>query len=257
MIPKESFLRNIPGSLRIEQRLPLEAISYCISAIYVSYARLRAIIEDVGVDDPKSAMDITYEQRMDLFATAWSIIDQSHMLISLLRTLPLKKGDELEAFTEKYRDVTYIRNGMDHIHSNLKNLAALREVRPPLFGCLSYCVLIPHIQPDGSKSYEPIEKFNVVTITAGSFTHENHRSPMLNPIGKRIDGPFGAFEFAAFSFIVNLSYLVFDLGGIVKVFDTCIRDQFVKSAEEAAAAAGQSVDDLLKPNGGLAGCGKS
>jgi hypothetical protein len=214
MLSDQSFFKKIPTVITLEQRLIWEGAGWAIDMIFGSYERLRQAA--IRIDTGSTQYPTLVAQEM--FACAWSIIDQCHMLCNILkRSSPPPRGPTAN-FIERCKAVTLIRNSMDHLHSNIKNIANKKSALPPLFGAMSFSRVEPEHVIEGK-----LRGCKVITITAGALTHPNHTFGFLNPAGRSIELPVGMFEFEAFEHRLSLSDLVLDLRKLVEIYDTDVK----------------------------------
>lgn len=247
---RDSFLKRLPRGIHLQERLVLDALGFSLGCIALNIARLRKAALEIAV--PPTAIDDAI--RFGLFADAWSIVDQGHVVRSLLRTLPDISHPTLSSFVERHEAATLLRNRMDHLHANIPNLAKLTERRPPIHGALSF--LRPKLSDSGAAKLSagsmPCDPHDYTTsyifmLTAGSFTHDHHTANIVNPAGRLIEYPVGAFMLHAFDEKVDLSELAHDAAKISKAFDNDIRPQVEELIRKHAAANGASAEELLEP----------
>jgi hypothetical protein len=215
MLPKNSFFKNIPKVIELEQRLVFEAAGWAIDTIFLSYEAMRATAATI-----KPSSEHLELASHEIFTRAWAMIDQTHMLRSLLRRLSPPEESQTAMFIMNYEAVTSLRNAMDHLHGNIKNLANKAKPLPPVFGALSFCAVGPDQVAKAQDGTNVIRGCRVFTLTAGAFTHPTHRFVMTNPAGRRIELPVDLFEFEAFEHRICLSDLVRDLSKLVELYDT-------------------------------------
>ena len=244
MLASDTFFRQVPKALEVRQRLILEGAGWAINSIYWAFDQLKAAAREVKFDAAG------HDSEHGIFVSCWSIIDQCHMLRKLLSELPILPGGPTEYFIKNYERVTLIRNAMDHLHNQLNNLAESKKQRPPIFGVLSFCMFTDDDmaeQPDGSKKALGCQ---VVALTAGSLTHQNHTWHIANPTGKRIEVPLGCFEFEAFDHIVSFSELIEDVNALVNHYNTEIKQKIDEGIRAAASEKGLDTEAVLKERGG-------
>jgi hypothetical protein len=71
-----------------------------------------------------------------MFIHAWTIVDSLHVANDMVRALGYNTARSAE-FQAKYRVATLLRNKMDHVANQARNLAN-RTNQPPLLGTISY-----------------------------------------------------------------------------------------------------------------------
>src|SRR5665213_898657 len=138
MIGDHSFFKKIPLALDLEQRLVWEGAGWAIRMIDLSFERLREAAARVD-----ATTEMTYPTAMaaEMFSCCWSIVDQCHMLRNLLERVYANTNTKQAAFTKKFEAATSMRNAMDHLHQNIKNVSTKKAPMPPIFGALSFCVV--------------------------------------------------------------------------------------------------------------------
>jgi hypothetical protein len=143
MLLPDSFLRTVPHALEASSRLILDAAGWAINSILISFADLEKVAQEMPIDQPSAEL----EHR--LFVHYWSIVDQCHMLRSLLQRLPSTREQEIAEFISKTAAYTIIRNSMDHLPEKLSNLIKSEQQRAPLFGALVWIRVEPKDIVDG------------------------------------------------------------------------------------------------------------
>jgi hypothetical protein len=232
MITETSFFKNIPASITLEQRLIWEGAGWAIGAISWSFDRLKQAALQIDLDDKRSRSDLVRE----IFACCWSIIDQSHMLRELLKRSQPREDGPTDKFIKKIEAVTLIRNAMDHLHKNIKNIANAKDARPPLFGVLSFCFVKDRHLTKNSNGETVMTGCAVVSMTAGALTHPQHHWRAINPMGRLMEVPVGLFLFQAFEYTVSFSELMTDLAALVRHYDTTVKaDQELQLRQFARA----------------------
>ncbi len=241
MIPKDSFFKNIPSTLDLRQRLPLEGAGWAIDFIFWSFGQLRGAAALLPMDMRGEAAEHIIQ---GLFVYSWSIIDQCHMLRKLLERLELGEV-VIQDFVDRCGQATLIRNAMDHLHKQIGNLATLQQARPPIFGALSYCMVRDQdfeFLPDGSRRLKSCTCF---ALTAGALTHRTHHFEGVNPAGRSIELPIGLVQFEAFDHMISFSELAQDLTKLVRHFDEDFRKDFEQELGAAAREKGLDEEKAL------------
>ncbi len=220
MIGERSFFKKIPHIISLEQRLILEGIGWAIQMISLSFERLKSAAAQVDATSGSYPTSIAPE----MFSCCWSIVDQCHMLRKLLERIYATTQTKQAKFIEKFEAVTLMRNDMDHLHQNIRNISAKKTPMPPVFGALSFCAItnddLSSVDHDGV----PILKgCSVVTLTAGALTHPAHNFQVVSPTGRLLEVPVGAFQFMAFEHRIDLSELMSELSALVAHFDTVVK----------------------------------
>jgi hypothetical protein len=220
----------------------LEAASFAIDAIFLSYERLKSDAVGVTVDRIDQA---AHQLEHGIFVSVWSIVDQCHMLRNLLKELSLTPGGIIANFIEEHGNVTLVRNRMDHIHNQLKNIAEKKVPSPPLFGVLSFCRVS---EKDIERSIDGtfvMKRCLGITIAASSLTHTKHDFQLINLTGKSLEIPNGMFEFQAFENIIEISKLIKDLNKVVDHFETFVKPRIEERIRVAATEKGLDPEQVL------------
>lgn len=231
-----SFLRVVPSILDREQRLRIDALVFSADVMNAHWNILRDIAAFVGSDTDK----MTRVRQSILLSSAWSIIDHLNNVRQLANSLvdpvegPGPKTALLLNLTEPAR---FLRNKMDHLNGNLKNLAKSKGGGSPLFGGLGYFYC-----PKKSEGY-------TVVVQAG-FLHGGERATFVNPAGKLLTPPADLFQMTAFG-------VVFELGPPLAAFADWLEasaanweGQMREQIATLAAASGHSIEKLMEHPGG-------
>jgi len=135
MITDDSILRRLPVALDRGQRLQLEALVFSADAVMFAMETIWRITMAAGA----AADRVSASDRMAVLMAAWSVVDHVHVARELLRrTITGDYGPELSAFADTAATATKMRNVMNHLHTNIPNLAKAKGARPPIFGSLAY-----------------------------------------------------------------------------------------------------------------------
>lgn len=182
-----------------------------------------------------------------LFVNAWAIVDNTHLVRSLLRRSRIT-GQPVMEFITRTEVATRLRNKFDHVGEMVGNLA--RKSDPmALFGALSIHHVCPeHIDTTGPAG--PVLKgYHLVQVHAGrpvTMLHdleENDGKPFA------IERPVGRFLLQAFDLKANLSELVFNTRAVVEFYDDVIGPRVAKQVREAAKRQGLDPDKELLNTG--------
>ena len=196
MLPVDAFLRRLPIIVDAAQALQLEALVFSADAIEVSLN----IIRQARAEHRERIVEATHRVRVGLFVNAWTIVDCVHVARQVLAALDVKSPLAL-AFREKYASAHALRNNMDHLAGNARNIANAKS-RPPIFGALGY-VFIPEekvIEKDGRPS---MTGGYIVMLTTGRFAG-NATIRAVNPLDRELSAPVSAFRLEAFGETLEL-----------------------------------------------------
>jgi hypothetical protein len=165
MIPDDAFLRRLPTVLDAAQVVQLEALVFAADAIEASLASIRQITAHHRERLGEAGGNV----RVGLFIFAWTIVDSIHVVRQILTALDYKTPRAL-AFHEKYEAATVLRNKMDHLAGQAKNLGNAKG-RPPLFGVLTY-ICIPEEKASEKEGKVTVTGGMTAVVTTGRFIRE-------------------------------------------------------------------------------------
>jgi hypothetical protein len=246
MLPDTSLLRKLPLTLNATQRLRLEALVFSTDLLVLALNNLRHLATLRGAQ----INEITDVERKAMFVQAWAIVDHTHVVRQLLVDLANgKMGPKSTKFCSDAETATLLRNKMDHLHTNVGNLAKQKGMRAPLFGALTYLVVEPHQvkQRDGQNI---ISGATAVTVMAGTVPDGKLMFPMATtPRGI----PASAFKLFAFDREFDLEAAVLDLQEIMISMDNAFTTEINDQIDAIASRTGTPIDQLMAPAlGGLA-----
>ncbi len=194
------LVTDLPAEER-RKRLAADILDFSIAPVPAWYRRTAQSLLD---EFEKGSFGNPIEDQLlhMWFADAWSIVRNMHTMAQLIRKVPsditIQVSDKIERLLAS---CSSLRNGMDHVVSNLGNLATKIE-RPmsPLQGTLT-AVITPALHPGEGTS----ELYHVV-VTQSAWHHRFSMEP-VPPDGELfpITGRVGAVRLHAFGEIVNLS----------------------------------------------------
>lgn len=240
LISEESFLRRIPSCLDAKTKVIYHSIAHCISSIDINYQRIKTILSgEIGNSSP----NIDYHSRINLFSTAWSVIDHAHMLRQIFLTFQSPRKEIYENFINFTKDVSKLRNKMDHLHNNVNNIARSKDVVDPLFGSFQWYAL----KFDGVSSIENVTGYYVTTYWSAGQIHDKHKANLGRCLaeGEQVEFPFGRFVLSAFDIEINISKLYFELSDIVNHFNLNVRESIEGLIRKEAAERGISPDEEI------------
>ncbi|HEY9686093.1 MAG TPA: hypothetical protein V6C52_03865 [Coleofasciculaceae cyanobacterium] len=267
-MPETEFLRAIPLSLDLKQRIALEAVSFSLDAIIGSYNQIVYLLSQFS---HSKISDINREERVYIFTNIWTMIDQTHLINQLLKEIytPMKKHPEeddlhLGVVIDEKKELEFIdtylatysavisdlRNKMDHLRVNLNNLSNAKKIEP-IHGSLSYiCSNIEELRQEGI--------FHIVVLFTGNLTHKNHKLPVINPTkyaGEDINVPVDCLMLSAFGRKIYISELFTDTTKLKdtlnNVFGKRVKESLLQYAQEnnldtqEICKSGNSVDIVL------------
>jgi hypothetical protein len=222
MFAENSLIERPPEIFEMKLRLSLEAIAFSIRAILTS---LSAIEEICGYLNKSHRLPDN--SHTVLCMNCWSIIDQTNMLCLLLNFLDNGRSEYISKFVKKHQIMKKLRDKMDHLNSNIPNLAAKKKTQSTIFGCLSF-FQYPAIREDGSED----DSFGVIYgIPFGSSIREyGFRAP--NPFGKTISARLSLFTFSAFDLTVSMDELSNDIRDLIINLEGHLSSLITKAVED-------------------------
>lgn len=233
----DSFVVRPPAVLAREQAICLEAISLCMRSILLA---LNAVKQSTIDFEPSKDNVVSEDKRVLLFFGLWGVVDQLHMLRNLLvRFAPGPRSKIVQSFVDDWEVASTVRNKMDHLHTNLPNLAESKAKRPTTFGALSY------FRADQPKINGRVVAGRIITIPLGSISHAPLEFHAVNPAGRAITLPIDLFQFSAFDSRLPI-YKLFDaIPALANHLDAELRDQLPKMAENLSAKTGEPIEKLM------------
>lgn len=218
IVPLESFLRNLPLGLCLEDRLRLDAIVLSTDIIVRAYSDLQAVSVEVG----KKVKQFQAENMAVVIGASWTIIDQLHACRQLLfQASRNNPGPLMRQFLAVSERASKLRNQMDHLKDNLGNLSNPKRNLGPLFGTISY--LYSGWNDDGECHNITVgmgairEKMNIFRIDAG---------------GKNVHRPVDHFTFTAFDLTIEFGPALAALELLLDHTASSISDQFRNHLEK-------------------------
>ncbi|WP_063994302.1 hypothetical protein [Bradyrhizobium sp.] len=237
MLPPDSFLKQVPHALESRARLILEAAGWAIDSILIAFSDLESVALATPIDQPSTEL----EHR--LFVHCWSIVDQCHMLRSVLQRLPVVHP-EIAHFVQQTEGYTFVRNSMDHLAEKLDNLVRAKVTKPPIFGVASWIRVDPENIVGGK-----VVGFTSWNVSSGTVL----ATPGWTAVRPRRElcaaEPVSNFYFEAFEHSVDLSQLIDDIRVVVEHFDTTVRARIDDGIREGARARGIDPEEVLKLKG--------
>jgi hypothetical protein len=243
-LAKDAFLRRLPSVVDPAQVVHLEALVFSLDAIAASMAAIRAITmacrEKIG--------EAGRQVHVALFTHAWTIVDCVHVVRQVLGALDYR-SDLADAFREKHGSATALRNKMDHLTQNARNVGYAKG-RPPVFGALGYfCIPAEHIRFDDGR--QTVSGGVILMISMGRLA-EGTSAPLVNPGGRKIRGVASLFRLDAFDQGLELEEAAEDLGPLVVEMNEFYEAQCREAAYALSEEHKVPIEALLAhPGGGL------
>ena len=248
MLAEDAFLRRLPLGLAPIQALQIETLVYCGDAVEASYGAIKSIAlahgEQMVNQDRRGA-------RLHMFINAWTIVDCVHVACNLLRAL----GYPSE-FQTKYEVATRLRNKMDHVANQARNLANRRD-QPPLLGTISYAV--EQLEQDGAEFR--LGGGTIIGISLGRIRTRATLGDLVNPAS--IPAPVAyadevaqsggvvahGFQLAGFepSLVLPLEAAANDLIALLCELNDRVSQRLPAQLQKHAASEGLDVEEVMRP----------
>lgn len=242
MLEATSFLRRLPATLNKEQKVRLDALVFSSDLLSYDLTALEVTLAKYG----RTITDLTATDRHAVFLHAWSAVDQVHVICQLLRRLNEGRGRTINEFIHDFSAATRMRNRMDHLDANARNLSEQRGFRPPLFGAISYF----HADKADIDAGAKLATGRSIVITAG--TALNRLVPVPTP---GTDEPVALsvanyLKLFAFDEELQLSMITGRLKPLLTKLEQDVEKQISDWADQLASSGSVSRDDLLRTEGG-------
>ena len=224
------FFEKLPQGLEVSSRMLFEALQFNEEMLQLSFARLAALSDHVV---SRSHVDFTASERSSAFIDAWSIVDRMHNIREVLRsdeyTFP---GEHINDFLEATSAVSKLRNKMDHLHGNIKNLAEKAKAGrpyPPLLGIIEFSwQRDPPVLDEGRPTMD-------IVLVLGSSVHHS----LNNTIGKNLAlverRPCDRFILHAFDLDLNLSMCSLHARQFCDLISEVVASNFAQAIAERKA----------------------
>lgn len=231
LIEDDSILRRIPHIMNPRQALLLEALTYCIDSLEVTVGTIVNILTQYGEMIPDQDRTI----RIRLFIDAWSIVDNIHNARKLLSAFGAD-GPKTQEFQRTYKVAKQLRDGMDHLTDNARNLAAKKKADPPLVGHLAYNYIPRNKIIQSADGAPEVIGGYMISLSIGSFGHRDVAAEFINPAtpGSRVHGSIMGLKIGAFGHSLEIFNSFHDLLELVRHLERSITEQIEGRAKEAA-----------------------
>jgi hypothetical protein len=237
IIAADGFLRRLPNVLDSAQRLRLDALTFSADALHHSWCTLQEVAVSIGTNIDS----MTTRRRAALFGAVWSIVDHLHVVRQLTQGM-VPQGAEVGPLTTKLLEVTepasLLRNKMDHLGANLRNLASKQGQRNAVFGTLSYFVA------DGP----PLTGGTAIVVQTGML-HGKESWRVVNPAGAQFQPPVDLFELSAFDLVLKLGPAIAHYVAWLRASEKDWEDQINSQVAALPAELGTLQEDLMVHGG--------
>jgi hypothetical protein len=239
VLPPDSFFRQIPHALETRARLILEAVGWAIDSILISFDDLKTVALATSSSEASGELDHR------LLVHCWSIVDQCHMLRSLLQRLSKTPHSDIDQFVEKTEPFTLVRNSMDHLSDRLDNMLKAKISKPPVFGAVSWI----GITSENVRDHQ-LAGYTLWNVSSGTVVAQPQWA--IAPVGVReinSGEPVSHFKFEAFDHFLDISELIEEIGRLVDHFEGIVKPRIEGNIREGAKKRGLDPDEVLKARG--------
>jgi hypothetical protein len=237
MIANGSFLRRLPAILDGTQVVQIEALVFSADAIDASFNAIQRLAT-------KYKQEICGAPRLahvEIFTNAWTIVDCIHVVLQVLSALDYQTPLAL-AFQENYKSARALRNRMDHLIGNARNVANSKG-RAPVFGAISY-VCVPDEKIVRKNGQIVITGGGAVMLSTGRFAG-GQRILAVNPAGRELTIPVGGFRLEAFDELLDFDEAVKDLRALMIEINDRLEKQTAELADGLSKEHGIPLEKLL------------
>lgn len=237
-LPDNAFLRHQPRSINPEQRYAFDAVVYALDAVVLTYQRM---VEDGAALASRTETGAGDSHRVNLIASCWSIVDAIHATRQILLSQSDKDavGPLAARFFELAEPASAMRNQMDHLHQNLRNLSQQRGTRSPLFGSVSFFQADQPVMPS-----RQITSGRAVVASAGPHLGDQIELDATNPIGREMQGLVGMFDFQAFGKKLKIDDVLRALSALLHAQNGRLEREFNEQVPRLAEQNGVSQEQL-------------
>lgn len=236
LISDESYLRKLPVALTIEERMRCDAIVTAADIITQSFGLMRQFTAQAKAETKNFDNGL----RAFLLSLCWTIVDQLHAIRQLLKAK--KQGPLTLAFRDASAAATLLRNAMDHLAGNLKNVSSAKGHKNPLFGSLSYF--------HASDADSAANGGDIITIMSGAL-HGKDLFPMINPAGQSFTLPTGLFTFSAFGQQLEFGHVIGTLRDLLRKMESSMESDIRTQVEDRAKTPDDIEQAMATLGGGL------
>ncbi len=238
IVSEKSYLRRLPIVLDETDRMRIDAIVFSCDVIEEAHHTLIQTAEEVGHDIEK----LNKKNTMRAISRCWTIIDQLYAIRQTIQSMSKEQGDPLtQEFMRLSVNAKLLRNRMDHLAQNIKNISKKTGRTQPIFGTLSYVYA----------GHPPISYGSIVLVTAGSL-NSSITMPTINPSSQPFVTPADLFELTAHGITLRFNLVLTALQNFIKQFEIKIEEGIQKQIIEYASKNDTSIEELsASPGAGL------
>lgn len=247
---ERNYLHRLPKLLGTEQRIRFEAIAIAVDLVEIALESIRGMAANAVNRAANNPDKIIFDasERMKMIGAAWSILDQVHNVWSLIR---LNKHEidlnSLKTFQKSGKGSWSLRNKMDHLSGQIKNISKKYQLLPPIFGAISFaCTVEDDIEKVTSPTNVNLRSYHCVTVF-GSAIQTPFMASLQPKIISQIRLPVDHFCLQAFGEILDLDEACRTACALRDELAISLEQNCLAKATEIAAETGEAVEKLLEP----------
>ncbi|MGW1742824.1 hypothetical protein ACWCPQ_28915 [Nocardia sp. NPDC001965] len=224
-LSEESVFRRVPKFLAPHQALLFEAFAYSSDSLDIAYSSIFKLANFVENDSDKLDRVVSVQ----FITNAWSMVDALHNVRHILQALDVRSPESL-VFLALCEPASHLRNCMDHLKDQAKNLAMKKKVEPPLLGAVSYnYVPSDALEFSSEGRIVEISKGTAITISIGRLP-KKVKTGLLNPADQQpVHGNMAGLRLEAFAYSIELmeAYRAFKVfaGKLEKIYLAAMTEQ--------------------------------
>ncbi|WP_037470646.1 hypothetical protein [Sinorhizobium fredii] len=230
MLLADAFLRQMPSSISVADRLRFEAIVTSCDVVEMAFRNLEQTLTNILEADLRnlSTRDITA-----MSMACWTIVDHVHVFLQFARKQAKVPGGILDAFQTDYGFVTQMRNAMDHLHANIRNAAERKGAVQPLHGSVTFS---GPIRGDGT--------FEYIIVPLATMHRGSQLSPVIDTYAEPPASGVGNISFAAFDWQLSVTDVVVRLADALQAFNASAEHYCRQEIERIAPEHGLDPEEL-------------
>lgn len=233
MLSPNSFIRNAPRIIAVESRLRWEVLVNSSDAITFCYSELKKLLNIVS-----SIRDLNEAEyfRSMISVYCWTIIDHTHAIMQIFRILDRLPDGQLDTFVKTFGPaISDMRNGMDHIHQKIGNLAKKKTPGYGLYGNIAFTT--PRRKDN---------TFTYINFGLGGIQFDDQIGCPISLNVYPLNDEVGNVVFASFDTSVNISEIVTMLSEVLTHFDISARNYCINQIAIYAAENEIDFDEVMK-----------
>ncbi|WP_343726709.1 hypothetical protein [Burkholderia seminalis] len=237
MLSDDAYIRKLPAFLDPVQRVHLESLAFSADAIAISISRIKHIANQYGTQISSASST----ERTEMIIHAWTIVDCVHVIRQTLTALKFKK-ESVVNYISKYDSARTLRNKMDHLTGNAKNVSNSKGTSPT-YGCLGYIYISNEDLTFANGTTTPAAAHSMC-VMSGTVLGEQ-KLKIINPAGKELRMPSCLFELDAFGESISLEQAAEDSIGLISELSSSTEKELRDAAEKISTDHNVSKEELL------------